>query len=293
MQTRLAAFVPEIPASSVAAVIGLHTYKTPYEAMYAILKKDAITKERIRALEQTHDRVSLDTMRRKVAASPGVYSAVRYGLDQSRTASSTEDLDAIVEEAKRNIGFVVASQFPSLPPEVQSSIVNECASDIHKQRGTKNENAVLNQYEARTKTQVTERNTCMRYANCGAYKLCGRIDGYVASLNRVVDSKERRVHWPTPPVYDEIQLRVYMELMGCPEAELVERFPNGETRHTLYERDPEKWGRVHEGLVKAAQTMVAATTDDAVLLRIINANTFKGSGSSTPNASHSTVNYII
>lgn len=290
-QMRLADFVPEISASAVASVLGLNPYRPPYEAMYAILKKDAITKERIKMLEQTHGRVSLDMMRRKAAADPLVKSAVQYGLKEAETAHSTEDLNAIATEARQNIGMAVSAKFPSLPPAVRSSIIDECVSDIHKQRGTKNENAVLNQYEAATNTKVTDRNTCMRYANCGAYKLCGRIDGYVAELNRVVDSKERRVKWPEVPMYDEIQLRVYMELMDCPEAELVERFPDGTTRNTIFKRDPAIWARFHEGLVKAAGTMVTASKEDATLLKIINANTYTdGSKSQAP---FTEVNYIV
>lgn len=290
MQTRLATFIPEIPASAVAAVIGLNPYKAPYEAMYAILKKDKILKDEIQDLERVHRRVSLDTVRRKVASHSEVRAIVQRGLAETETNS---DIPGIVDRAKTSIELLTNLRYPSLPPSVRASIVRECASDIHKQRGTKNENDVLNQYETRTKTQVTDRNTCMRYLKCGDYNLCGRIDGYVASRNRIIDSKERTVHWPEVPVYDEIQMRVYMELMGCPEAELVERFPNGSTRNTLFERDDAQWSQIHARLTAAAQEMISASKDRSVLLKIIEANTFKDSEPSTPNAGHSEVNYII
>lgn len=290
MQTRLAPFIPEIPASAVAAVIGLNPYRAPYEAMYAILKKDKILKDQIQELERVHRRVSLDTVRRKVAAHSEVRAIVQRGLTETET---NPDVPGIVERAKTSIELLTNLRYPSLPPSVRASIVKECASDIHKQRGTKNENEVLNQYETRTKTQVTERNTCMRTLKCGEYTLCGRIDGYIASRNRIVDSKERTVHWPDVPVYDEIQMRVYMELMGCPEAELVERFPNGTVRNTVFERDDSQWSQIHSRLTSAARDMILASQDRSALLKIIEANTFKDSEPSTPNASHAEVNYII
>lgn len=289
-QMRLMDFVPEISASAVAAVIGSHPYKSPYEAMYAILKKDKLTKDRIHMLETTHSRVPLDALRRKLSAHPEVREIVNRGL---RETEMDEDIPGIVDRAKTAIETITSLRYPSLPNAVRNAVVKECASEIHKQRGLKNENQVLDQYEAATKTEVTERNTCMRYLNCGDYKLCGRIDGYVATLNRIVDSKERTTYWTDVPIYDEIQLRVYMELMGCPEAELIERFPNGTVRKTVFHRDADRWRAIHDALVRGAHQMVAASKDDSALMKIINANTFSDVVTSTPNAGYSEVNYII
>lgn len=287
-QTRLMDYIPEISASAVAAVIGSHPYKSPYEAMYTILKKDKLTKDRIQALETSQSRVSLDALRRKLSAHPEVREIVRRGLLESET---NEDIPDIVERAKASIETITSLRYPSLPTAARKSIVKECASEIHKQRGLKNENQVLDQYEAATKTEVTDRNTCMRYLNCGDYKLCGRIDGYVATLNRIVDSKERTTYWTEVPIYDEIQLRVYMELMGCPEAELIERFPNGKVRNTIFHRDAERWRAIHEALVRGVAQMVAATKDDAVLMKIISANTCVDIAQSRPPFTE--VNYIV
>lgn len=287
-QTRLMDFIPEISASAVAAVIGSHPYKSPYEAMYAILKKDKPTKERIQALETAQSRVSLDSLRRKLSGHPEVREIVNRGL---RETEMDEDIPGIVDRAKSAIQTITSLRYPSLPESVRNSVAKECASEIHKQRGLKNENQVLDQYEVATKTEVTERNTCMRYMNCGDYKLCGRIDGYVATLNRIVDSKERTTYWKEVPVYDEIQLRVYMELMGCPEAELVERFPNGKVRNTIFQRDADRWRAIHEALVRGAVQMVSATKDDAALMKIISANTYADVATSHPPFTE--VNYVV
>lgn len=270
-QLRMKPYKPEIPASSVAAVIGLNAYKPPYEAMYSILKKDAIIKERIRTLESLHNRVSYGSIQRKVSSHLAVREIVNLGLAESKTNT---DVVGIVESAKTMIDDIASIKYPSLPDNVRRKITKECASEIHKQRGLKNENEVLDQYEVETKTTVTERNTCMRKISFPEYGLCGRIDGYVESLNRIVDSKERTVHWPEVPIYDEIQLRVYMELMDCPEAELVERFPGGKKRNTVFTRDPARWKTIHDALVVASAEMTTASMDDAVLLKIIEANTF-------------------
>lgn len=70
------AFVPEIAASNVAALIGLNPYRKPYEAMYAILKKSKAVAERIRALETQHKRQPIEKARRLVAADPDVRKVI-------------------------------------------------------------------------------------------------------------------------------------------------------------------------------------------------------------------------
>jgi hypothetical protein len=65
------------------------------------------------------------------------------------------------------------------------------ASQIHKQRGLRNENEILDNHEKEAKVVVTDRNTRQARKDFGLFALVGRIDGYVASQNRIVDSKER------------------------------------------------------------------------------------------------------
>ena len=266
------AFHPSISASSVAALIGKNPYRPPHEVMYSILRKDRTIGDRIYHLENIHQRVSVDMVRRMVSSSTEVRQIVKTGIAETDT---NENIPDIVDRAAESIDTLAVQKFPTLPDAVRRAIVKECASDIQKQRGTRNENAVLNEYEVATKTVVSDRNTCMRNATYDTFKLCGRIDGYVATLNRIVDSKERTRHWATVPAYDEIQLRVYMELMKCPEAELVERFPNGTRRNTVFKREDVIWKVIYDGLVSAAAEMAEAALNDDALLKIIESNTFK------------------
>lgn len=266
-------YTPEFSASAVAAIIGKNPYKKPYEAIYNVLLKDNAIKAKIRQLEASNTLYSLDGMRRKIASMPAVRQIVSSGI---QAAAQTENVVGVVEQATCDTDAIAAASFPDLPEAVRKALVKECASDIHKQRGLRNEDGILNQYETKTSTQVSQRNTHMMRKKYGGFAICGRIDGYVSSLNRIVDSKERTVYWDAVPVYDEIQLRVYMDLMDCPESELVERFPNGTTRNTIFKRDPEQWDIIQSGLQKVADEMREAVADDEKLLRIIKLNSFTG-----------------
>jgi hypothetical protein len=107
----------------------------------------------------------------------------------------------------------------------------------------------------------------------GTFKLVGRIDGYVESEKRIVDSKERTREWPTVPLYDEIQMRIYMIMTDAREAELVERFPNGTTRHTKYTNDADKWNSLRSAIERAVQKLNTAIENEEELKRIVFMNT--------------------
>jgi hypothetical protein len=105
------------------------------------------------------------------------------------------------------------------------------------------------------------------------FVLSGRTDGYVASLNRIVDSKDRVRFIPQPPIYDEVQMRVYMDMGNIPEAELIERFPDAPTRTTVFSNDPVKWQAIEASLSYAANILQNAVANEEELKRIVFANT--------------------
>jgi hypothetical protein len=144
---------------------------------------------------------------------------------------------------------------------------------VSKRRGILNENAILDQYEAEREVKVVERNTKMCSKDYSTFKLVGRTDGFVASENRIVDSKDRTRVWDSVPIYDEIQLRCYMDMTGATESELIERFPGGKSRHTKFLNDPAKWNMIEHALERAVDTMRSAVENPEELKRIVFENT--------------------
>lgn len=283
-------YKPEISASAVAGLIGMNPYRAPHEVMYQVLQKNAAAKETIRRLENVHRRIPKDLMIRRIAADTDVRKIVSDGLEETRT---NPDIRGVVDSAAAKIGIVGALRYSSIPAEERDGIVKEVASAIQKQRGLRNENQILDNYEKDTKTKVTERNTRMVRKDYGPFVLIGRIDGFVESLKRVVDSKERTYFRSEPPMYDEIQMRVYMDLTSAKDAELVERFPNQEVRKTVYTNDADKWTAIHMAIRTASQEIMDAISDEAKLLRIIESNTFTMSAPMNPNEGAIGINYIV
>lgn len=265
-------FIPEISASAVAALIGMNPHRAPHEVMYQVLRKNVAVKTAMVRLEQLHNRTSIEGMKKLILEDQDIRRIINDGIYKTRKDA---DIRAVVDKAYSSINVIAAIRWPKLPHENREPILRDVAGEIHKRRGLQGEKAILDTYEAETGHTVIERNTKTVKKSYGNFTLLGRIDGFVEKLNRVVDSKKRTRFMPTPPVYDEVQMRVYMDLLGAKDAELVENFPDNTTRRTVYENDHNKWGPIMEALNLAASEMIEASQNEEKLLEIIEANTFK------------------
>jgi hypothetical protein len=185
----------------------------------------------------------------------------------------TSNVAGVLADVEEQAKLLLDLRSQGFTPQVRDQIAREVRGAVSKQRGLTNENRILDTYETQHEVKVTERNTKTIKKNFGAFTLVGRCDGYVASENRIVDSKDRTRHWPTVPVYDEIQLRCYMNMYNATESELIERFPNGEVRHTRFTNDPEKWAAIQLLVERKVEQMNEILNDPAELERVVFENT--------------------
>ena len=244
--------IPEISASKVAALIGLNKYQSPAQVMYDLLLKDKDAKQVIRDIERAHGRRPFYVVLSEVMKEQSIQDCISQGIEAT---TKTADISSVLDEVQQRATIVLGLRCDTVHPDTRARLADEIRGMVSKRRGISNENAILDQYEVQRDVKVTERNTKMCRKTFSTFKLCGRTDGYVASENRIVDSKERTRFWDTVPIYDEIQLRCYMEMTGATESELVERFPDGQTRHTRFINDTEKWTMIEQALEKAVAKM--------------------------------------
>lgn len=261
------AFHPELSASKLAGFLGLNKYQPSHEIEYELLTRDLPTKAAILELEQTLHRRPYRAVVREVLKEKEVQDCVWAGLRKTKT---TTDIVGVLDEVQSKATDLFGTRFSA---ELTARLVDDVRGQVSKRRGLANEESILNTYEAAREVKVTERNTKTLKKLMGAWTLVGRCDGYVASENRIVDSKDRTRHWAEVPVYDEIQLRCYMTMYGAKESELIERFPDGTTRHTLYPFDEEKWTVLKTGVDTKMEALLAARTNPEDLKRIVLANT--------------------
>ena len=274
--------IPTISASKVAGIIGLHKFQEQHEVLYDLLRRDKAGRERITVLEASANRRPFQQVVDEVLKDSAVKNCIYAGL---RACQKTQDVKGVLLEVETKANILLNLRYDHYAPEIRQALVGEIRGKISKQRGINNEAQILNNYETAHDVKVTERNTRSLKMDMGKYILTGRTDGWVASENRVVDSKDRTRWFPEVPVYDEIQLRVYMKLLGCPEAELIERFPDGRSRVTKFLNDAEKWQTIEKAIETSVDTLNAALVDEEALKRIVFANTVEihGAGVHPPS----------
>jgi len=261
---------PEISASRVAGLIGLHKFQNPNEVFYELLSRSKEATTKIAEVERMYNRRAFHRVLQDILKEAPVKDIVHQGLRSAQTTSNVAGVLADVEEQAK---VILDLRSASFTPQVRDQIAREVRGAVSKQRGLHNENHILDKYEVQHEVKVTERNTKTIKKNFGLFTIVGRCDGYVASENRIVDSKDRTRHWPTVPLYDEIQLRCYMNLYGASESELIERFPNGEVRHTRFTNDPEKWASIQSAIERKVEQMNLLLEDPEELKRVVFENT--------------------
>jgi hypothetical protein len=266
----MSTFIPEISASKVAALIGLNKYQSPHEVMYDLLNKYEPIKAKIQTIQINERRIPTSKLKYAVLATPAIKNIVNIGI---KVCVGLTDITEVLKDVERQARVVVNLRHSELPAEFREVLVSEVCGEVRKKRGLNTENAILNTYETDNNVKVEERNTKTFRKDYSDYKLIGRTDGYVAEHKRIVDSKARTRWWPEVPMYDEIQLRVYMELSGCEETELIESFPDGRVRTTKYLNSPEKWGAIETEIKDAVKKMNIMIENEDALRKLVYANT--------------------
>lgn len=261
---------PDISASKVAGLIGLHKFQNSAEVFYELLSKNKEVAAKIAEIERMHNRRAFHRVLQDVLKEGPVKDIVHQGI---RSAQATSNVAGVLADVEEQAKLILDLRNAAFTPLVRDQIAREVRGAVSKQRGLNNENRILDTYEAQHDVKVTERNTKTLKKNFGTFTLVGRCDGYVASESRIVDSKDRTRHWPTVPLYDEIQLRCYMNMYDAKESELIERFPNGEVRHTRFENDPEKWAAIQAQVERKVEQMNMLVEDAEELKRVVFENT--------------------
>jgi hypothetical protein len=208
----------------------------------------------------------------KALAQAAIVQAVEVRKKAAAEVAAAPSVDASLSRVEAACKKVV-ERTPNMTPEMATQLLADARGEVAKKRGLQNEDKILNTYEADRKVVVTERNTKMLRMEKDTFVLVGRTDGFVAELNRIVDSKDRTTYWKTVPIYDEIQLRVYMHMTGATDSELIEKFPNGTKRNTVFENDPEIWADIEANLRLVTRKMQEILTNKSSLEELVFKNT--------------------
>ena len=286
---------PRFSASDVASLLGLNPYRSKNESLLKVLTtipkfksvilgvKDAMGARTEREVVAQASGPALKAMWASVDMACGATSD--YQMEKAITTFKQTHIRQVVQETlegkrapttpalQQAVDRVISGQMDVATetallcanPEVTTKIEQTqehqvLASEIQKRRGTRLEDKAENEHAVSTGVQVTDRNTFVEFES-DSYRLIGYLDGMQG--DKVVETKNRKRFWTTPPAYDFIQLRCYMFMKGEKDGVLLENFPGRAPRTTEVPWDDERWMDIHAGLCGVARTIANITEEDA------------------------------
>ena len=203
-------------------------------------------------------------------------NTVKYINDRFENISKIEDNNEQNREIKKYNKFILDNASKSAinsenPEECQvkkrkivekvsniidnsNDISNEICSNINKQVGCKKETENINTYEQKVNKKVESRNSKLHYLTVDELGPCkvtlvGKIDGKTSD-NILIESKNRQNRlFNHIPVYEKIQMEIYMRMIDVTKGQLVENYKNQQLIHD-YERDDELWNTIKLGLIE-------------------------------------------
>uniref|UniRef100_A0A6C0B661 Uncharacterized protein n=1 Tax=viral metagenome TaxID=1070528 RepID=A0A6C0B661_9ZZZZ len=285
---------PRFAASDVASLLGLNPYRSKNESLLKVLTAMPKFKSVILGVKDT---MGARTEREVVAQASGpalqaMWASVDmacgatsdYQIEKAITTFKQTHIRQVVQETlegkrapttpalQEAVARVISGQMDvatetallCVNPEVTLKIEQTqehqvLASEIQKRRGTRLEDKAENEHAVSTGVQVTDRNTFVEFES-DSYRLIGYLDGMQG--DKVVETKNRKRFWTTPPAYDFIQLRCYMFMKGEKDGVLLENFPGRPPRTTEVPWDDERWMDIHAGLCGVARTIANITEED-------------------------------
>ena len=230
-------------ASEIASLINKNPYKTQEESVHDVLCR--VTKKKNTKDEDKFDVISKEELEKLLQL---------FNKEELINKETYKKLEAEVKEGK-NIKKVSKTLFEKISKE---SINSKCTDEskvkqkkieekidkivkkdtkevkhyvngfINKQRGIKNEGKIIEKYEGKHKTKISNNNDCLyklKLFNLGDYSIniCGKIDGI--ENNELIEVKNRRNRLFTfIPEYEQIQTEIYFRLTNLCKGKLIQNY---------------------------------------------------------------------
>jgi len=110
-------FIPEISASKVAGLIGLHKVQKPAEVIYSLLLKDAAAKATIAQIEAAHRRQAFNVVANKLTREQPIMDIISEGLRQCR---ATNNVQSVLRNVEDQANIIFDLRYDQFEPAVRA-----------------------------------------------------------------------------------------------------------------------------------------------------------------------------
>ncbi len=253
-----------IPASKISTIVGLNPFNK-YDDIFEEIKSK-ITGEKLKTL---NDKITLeknDLLKITKELLPNINipdknlnleHILKLSCKNAVKCNSTQQSHVLENQINRTIQNVI-------PDNVNIKEIKEFVNkDINLKRGIKNEDKIIQNYNKKYKTTVTDNNSKVFYypfieinKNNTTYKfqISAKIDGLENDM--LIEIKNRRNKLLNKiPTYEQVQLEIYLRILKLQTGKLIENF-NDITKEHIYKSNDELWDNILEKLYDFSQQII-------------------------------------
>lgn len=225
-----------IKASDVAAICGLNRYKPRQEVFDETWKRYKP--------ETFTGQTKTDRANEALAVSGEAQKVLASALNVR--AKNSSEVQTIFEEAKTKV-----NSDPKLNAEQKAEVIEHLRSKVYTTHGTRSEDATSTKVEADSGVKWVKDNTFYSLPVCSLgdvdFVVTGRIDRIEEGPDgsrTLVEIKNRTNRLFRRVVeYENVQVQVYLQMLGLVHARLVEQYNNQVLSHAV-DRDEEMWDNI-------------------------------------------------
>jgi len=228
-------------ASEVAAAIGEHKYQPQDEAFIKIWKRN-----HPQSYQETLQDIQQEDKEQRIQAiihSSGIEQEITQAIEMATPAEVMQTIEKKVVEHVCRAG---------LPQTEILTTLKQVQTNINQRKGILQEDAGIQSYEKKHHTQVTKRNDTLYRFYGNNYVLVGKIDGVEEASGCLIEHKHRMNRlFRFIPLYERIQIMVYMKLTGMSKAKCVQYYKD-DTKTIELPWDNATWDRINSKLEQCA-----------------------------------------
>jgi succinate dehydrogenase flavin-adding protein (antitoxin of CptAB toxin-antitoxin module) len=243
------------PASKVSSIIG----KNPFCKFDEIFDemKCRITGDKVKSLNDTTVLNKEELLKlSKVLLPNTIIPEKDLNIETILTVSCNNAVKCDTTQESTNIENIIKSKIENiLPNHNLTELTKFITTDINTKRGITNEDKIIQNYNKKYKTTITDNNSQLyKYPfleinkNNTLYKfhISAKIDGLENGILIEIKNRRNRLFGKIPE-YEKVQLEIYLRILNLDTAKLVENFNNTTNEH-IYTANDELWNFIQENL---------------------------------------------
>ena len=265
-------------ASEIAGLINKNKYNPQEDVIYDILcrikkEKNKSDNNKLEIINKTELLELLQFFQQSQLIDNALCAQYKNDIKNNKTNDITEISKAVLNKvSEKSVKTQSTSESKKLQNNIEDNLkkvmknknidkVNEyLTGHINKNRGIVNENKIIEKYEKKNNTTISDNNSKlykMKLFDISSHSIyiCGKIDGI--ENNSLIEIKNRRNRlFEFIPLYEKIQTEIYFRLTNLTQGKLIQNYNDTQSIFDIHS-DDELWNTILSELTDACNIIIS------------------------------------